>query len=762
MPKQLTSLYPYLILLLLGIIWMYMGLGKMIFHPNQHMLDTGVDGLKNYTNTMYYVRHDSGFHYSGMNYPYGEHITFTDNQPLFALLLNAWDDHVFPIADQIPGIFNILMLGSFVAGMLLMYYLARYFQLPKWYAIILAFLIGAMAPQWQRVHGHFALSYAFLVPVAWILLLHSQPHKSRHGVYVGLLILYGCLMSLIHVYYAMILAVFVMAFYVVKALQERHTRKTWIRHIVYGLVIAITPLIAFKLFLWITDPITDRPSNPYGFFDHQTIWEGVFLASEGPLWSFWNQFVKVQRTKDEGYAYVGWVAALVALFTLFKWGKSLRRRKAARMFTATHQKEMRTSFWAAFLVLLFSMGVPFNQLPFLLELLSPLKQFRSLGRFAWVFYYVFTLYAGIYVYLLFRMFKMRRMYSMAYWVLSLMLLLWLAEGWILIKHRNDRFKAYGTPNLLQQPRLDYIDWLEAHGYQPADFQAIMAVPAYFIGSEKFSPPINFFSYRESITASWQTGLPMVCGLLSRTSLTQSLKLVQLTSSHHIEKEILSDFPNSKPLLLIVAEDEPATAHELALAAKAQLLSRRENISLYKLPLSAFESNRSMITRSYEQLRQDSSVVAHEDLLMRQDTFVHINYFADDPPTAFAEKTHYSKSSIVLYDAPIPQPGTYTLSCWIRVTHHKSGFPVLLVQEYNAENQLIHTYEMNPKFQTEVYQDFARAELTFNVTEPSHRFVCHMSGEYIEVASVLLQPTGTEVFLPLAEGDGFMYNNYYYE
>jgi hypothetical protein len=74
-------------------------------------LDTG-DGLKNYYTFAWSVIHDSGWHFTGMNYPYGEHVIYTDNQPLLALLLQWVHNHITPLDRHIIGIMNIMLLLS--------------------------------------------------------------------------------------------------------------------------------------------------------------------------------------------------------------------------------------------------------------------------------------------------------------------------------------------------------------------------------------------------------------------------------------------------------------------------------------------------------------------------------------------------------------------------------------------------------------------------------------------------------------------------
>ncbi|MFO0484061.1 MAG: hypothetical protein ACK51A_00195 [Sphingobacteriia bacterium] len=58
--------------------------GGTLFHPFEPMpFHKGGDGLKNMYAPVYHIDHGkSAFHFDGMLYPYGEHLIFTDGQPL--------------------------------------------------------------------------------------------------------------------------------------------------------------------------------------------------------------------------------------------------------------------------------------------------------------------------------------------------------------------------------------------------------------------------------------------------------------------------------------------------------------------------------------------------------------------------------------------------------------------------------------------------------------------------------------------------------
>ncbi|MBK8555528.1 MAG: hypothetical protein IPL65_07045 [Lewinellaceae bacterium] len=59
-------------------------------HPNTQLIGAGPDGFKNYMTTGWHVRYDTSYvHFGGMNFPFGEHVLFTDNQPILPLACNG-------------------------------------------------------------------------------------------------------------------------------------------------------------------------------------------------------------------------------------------------------------------------------------------------------------------------------------------------------------------------------------------------------------------------------------------------------------------------------------------------------------------------------------------------------------------------------------------------------------------------------------------------------------------------------------------------
>src|SRR5512133_2457621 len=64
-----------------------------------------------YANMEYHIRYDTSYmRCNSMNYPYGEHVFFTNNQPLFSNTVKFISKNIFDISGYTLGMLNFLML----------------------------------------------------------------------------------------------------------------------------------------------------------------------------------------------------------------------------------------------------------------------------------------------------------------------------------------------------------------------------------------------------------------------------------------------------------------------------------------------------------------------------------------------------------------------------------------------------------------------------------------------------------------------------
>ena len=99
--------------LIVGALLLWLAHRDWLPHANETLLGTSPDCFKNYSTSIYHIRHDSLFaEYRGMNYPMGEHVLFTDNQPLLTELLKFYHERIRSIEGREIGILNIILLLS--------------------------------------------------------------------------------------------------------------------------------------------------------------------------------------------------------------------------------------------------------------------------------------------------------------------------------------------------------------------------------------------------------------------------------------------------------------------------------------------------------------------------------------------------------------------------------------------------------------------------------------------------------------------------
>jgi len=269
-------LYP-IILFLIVFACVYIRFGDLVLHPNSKLLKGISDGLKNYYTPAYYIKHDKGIMFTGMNYPYNEHVVYTDNQPLISGLLNLFDNNVMSISNYTVGILNTLMfLSLWLCAWFLFLILHKHLRLPAFYALIFSALIALLSPQIARITGHYSLSYTCYIPILWYYLIKMQQSKNMLSGMLAVLTIIACF-GLVHLYYLLIGALFILSYWFVFVLENRKIFSKIKKRSAFLLIAALAPLVIVRLFIMMSDPVLDRPSNPWGFLIFRAFVESVFL-----------------------------------------------------------------------------------------------------------------------------------------------------------------------------------------------------------------------------------------------------------------------------------------------------------------------------------------------------------------------------------------------------------------------------------------------------------------------------------------------------
>src|SRR5690606_22699773 len=158
----------------------------------------GGDGMKNYYTYLYQVQHGTGTHFKGMNYPFGEHVIFTDNMPLLAWLIQGMGQWIPAITDYALGIMHFLILISIPTGCVFMYKILIRFCIPAWLAVFSGIIIVFSCQQYMKIEGHFGMAFMGYIPMMLYWLM--QYNKLGKSLYPVLIFIFTLLFAFFHLY----------------------------------------------------------------------------------------------------------------------------------------------------------------------------------------------------------------------------------------------------------------------------------------------------------------------------------------------------------------------------------------------------------------------------------------------------------------------------------------------------------------------------------------------------------------------------------
>jgi hypothetical protein len=551
---------------LLGTLFILFFYGKYIFNPNGYLFSGGGDGVKNYYTFGWHVQYDSSYtHFEGMNYPYGEHIVFTDNQPLFSNILKWVNGTGINVGAYSVGIVNLLMFVGLLLAFILLYKLFFAFTGANLFSITAAISVGLLSPQVIRITEHFALAYCFVIPLfIWLIYKFFKQPSWRQSAVIGLALL---LLLYIHLYYIVIIGGMLLALWLV-FLIHKQTGLGFFKSVVHIGVQVIIPLAIYFIWLKATDTIADRPTEPFGMVEFAAHWEGLLLPMGFEYFKPIENALHIREISSESFSYAGLPVLLFVVISLITGIIKLFKKKQKPESTNVVERPFEKMFITALLiasVLVFCYAA-FSPLLFKIEALAQylglLKQFRSLGRLLWVPFYALNIFVAVY---LFNKYKNSPKLKFIPWLVPLLIFVDAALLNIRVAKRLDLPK----PN---------ISWIPTN-INPQNYRAIIPLPFFHEGSENVDvKTANNYIVEQSLLASWHTGIPLEAVKMSRTSISQTLAQAELGFEFTLLPEVLSN-DTTRSYLLLVDDNQAVYLPEIA---QLQPIASHNTITLYSI------------------------------------------------------------------------------------------------------------------------------------------------------------------------------------
>lgn len=514
----------------------------IIAAPATTLLNTSGDAAKNYFTYLYHATYDGGISFSGMNYPYGEHIIFTDAQPPVAWLASALYQlfYVQPLATL-----HILLAISFFFCIVYLYKLLKRFQLPYVWAICGAVLISAMSPQQYKLAQHFSLAYTCVLPmIFYYMVAWHQDKKLRYAVY---LFISGVIFSLLHLYLALMICFWALLYSIFYFLTNKDTLRNKLKHVSIISIAGITPAVLVRILIFATDHITGRPSYPYGARWNRTFLHDIFTSATSPFSKILSEsgITATLAGGGEGYTYTG--IAVIIILAIAPVVYFFTRKQNER------DNNTALGIWLAIAasMLIFATSVIFIRCFKCLDYASFIKQFRAVGRFAWVYYYIACVAAVILLYRWFKMIYVSRK-LLAVLLVALTLTIWIAEA-IPYTNMTRTRSLYGKAHYKQMFGIDkqqWTDFLKREGYAPSNFRALYALPYFHIGTEKLG---LLAGSEDEVNVAFSTSLllelPLMNVMLSRNSWEQAFGQIKTSGGPYTSKKVLRS-RDYRPILIM--------------------------------------------------------------------------------------------------------------------------------------------------------------------------------------------------------------------
>ena len=732
-------------------------LSYIVVKPWQILPDIGGDGAKNNFTYLYHSLYGHGYWFDGMNYPYGEHIVFTDGQPLLSVLFtqfkNVTTGHALTVLWWLVGL-------SYIFAVIFVYRILAWFKLSPIPAILFASVIIICSPQVLSLQGHYALGYPCVMPMLfyWTILYHQQSHW-RYCAYIFLL---GVVMAFLHPYYMAMILLWVLGYGLGYFIFTKQNIKEKIKHITPILVSTIAIFVFVTVVMKLTDPITDRPATPFADHEMYTTLHEMFTSYYSPVWRRAIDMGLVKRVSigGEGFTYMGFAAdaILFAAFFIFLLAK-FRKKQAAVPAPAVF-----SPIWlfVALLALVLSMGIPFIwHMEWLMDYLSVFKQFRALGRFSWIFYYVITIYAAVTVYTWHTILLGRQKKGYAYAILIGALCIWVYEARGYIRYvRELSLKAnYNYDMMFARNHADWQGFLKDKHYAASDFQAIILLPFFHVGTEKIWIGDPGWLITLGTRASLQLHLPIVDVMMSRSSWSVAQGQVKIAGGPFTDKPILRDIKSNKPFLLFTYYKDPLAPNQDYLLQASDYIGDFSDGKVYACYPDRIAANDKKYADSVNRILPYMTGI---DTIINNTGNCYIDHFDNGLATVHlfgkGASAYFKGDETTIATIPMHEmkdSALYEFSCWALLRKEDYKSPEYFLQCLNSDGKILRQVKVETNASVDSHDMWFRASIYFNVPPGCSSIKCILHdihhNSYIAVDELLLHPAGTWVISKDAGG-----------
>lgn len=571
-------------LFVISLLFFLIHFHKVILTPNSVLATVSGDGIHGYYSFVNHIVNNTiGFNTIGLNYPFNEHLVYTDAQPFLVTIIQ-----LIPFLKPYAiGIMHLVLFLSFIFSANIYFKIFEKFEVNKILAFFSSVSIIILSPQIGRLGGHFALAYALPIPLCiYFSVAYYFSKKQKYIYFLSTVALIG---FFTHPYLGLGIVVFSLLFF---SLCEIFALSKINKQSFLCFLILILPLFIFKGIMYFTDSHFNRPTLPYGESVYVSSFKNVFLPSFGPFKSLFNITNEITDNEWEGLSYIGIFNDLMITVLI--------------ILIITNQIKINTPILvlilSALILLLFSFGFITDWLKLIgIQPLS-LKQFRGLGRFAWYFYYSIPIVTIVCIDKFIKI-KLKNYKPNLFYFTIGFLFLFINGIEANYYHKNIASPIFNDQNYFSKKYLtnQYTEILKIASDKK--YQAILPLPYFHLGSEVYHRRLNDNAHN-SMIISHLTKLPIISHLGSRTSLNETEESISLLNYYKNKTKLLNKF-NSLPILIMFKGkvDKP---EEENIINRANFIKTINEINFYEIDVKTLLNDSVTLPKNAQKLNVDVS------------------------------------------------------------------------------------------------------------------------------------------------------------
>lgn len=621
------------------------------------------DGSKDFYNTYYHVKWDTSYTKNNRtSYPYGEHYTYTGVQMHVSVPLKIIQDVCsVDLSQHVLFWMNFWTLASFILCSLFLFLIFYELKINWIFALLSAVAITYISPQLERMNCHATLSYAFIIPCAIYLLL--KWHNNKKWIYSIFLAILCFLSAIFHPYYL----VFMGTLWAVATIYTfiAHKDKKRYTYLLHSVVQFIIPTILFLLATNIGNDSSDRSAIPYGFYIYKSDWKGI-LTPVG------RSFPQLNLDSNwEGWSFVGYLALVMMAIGAVIAIQKIAAKKWNEAAKITDSHFLNWLFYGSVILLIYSCCIPFIWgIPqYFLHYIGPFAQFRSLGRFAWLFFYSINI---ISVYAIAKFLQKK-----SKWVtISISALIFAFFAADIYFFNSSRDFVHDVTDVLdaknENPNNAWVNTFEANKYQ-----SILPLPFCTHGSDhvQYNENPALFAYIDYVTT--KTGLPTHASNTTRAKIHNVYANVAFAFEPYAPFPVLKDLPSKKPILIITPtnkEEFVLNDNEQRILSYATPLFTAHDINFYEINITDLEQVQKDFVAQQKELYYANKKYEITDGIYSNDSLAnyYLNSFDSETGTAFqgngAKRCNLSEWT-TLYDDVSPLQHCDTLDVSFLISNY---------------------------------------------------------------------------------------------